>query len=59
MHKLINSNSFENEITNDYLTYHVYLLKCVQTNIFCQISTVTLQYLKPFNCVQTNELKLL
>ena len=34
---------------------YVYLFKCVQINDWCYIVTVTLQYLKPFNCAQIND----
>ena len=42
MSKQITSNSFKDEITNKLISYnHVYLFKCVQTNNWFQIVTVT------------------
>ena len=58
--KQISSNLFKNEITLKLSTYksYVYPFKYVQTNHLCYIVIVTLQYLEPFNCVQTNKFRL-
>ena len=61
MCKQISSILFKNEITHKLFTYkYVYLIKCLQTNDYCYIVTITLEYLKPFNSMQKqNELSLI